>query len=672
MNAPNQPSLLSRWGSGLKKALFPAIQQKPDSGPKLENPVGQPVSPPEPSVRQGMPMSSLVQRSQDRSSGSSKADSVYQGKEPFLGPGTPLDPRMKDGEPPRRFQMPPGYNIQISPRSTEAISFSQLRAMSEYTIVRTIIEHVKESLKSHEWDIVPQEDREKSEGFTPEIKMLREFFEMPDRLHSWDEWLGMMIEEVLTIDALSVYRRKTRGGDLYALELIDGATIKVLSNAEGFEPSPPNAAYQQFIYGTPFVNMTRDDLYYLPRNRRTHKYYGFSPIEQMIVTVNQGLRRELYSLAQLSDGNIPPGVGSLPKEWKLEDIKAYQEWWDQILAGDPQNRSRIRFVPEGFDYTKLHDGTDGDGMGIFSPFDEWIARILCYGLGVSPMPFIKLTNRAVATEMGDAESEGGVGSLKLFIERFVNRVIRYDFKIDHLVFNWVTDRSRMQQKRVDRNVKYVGAGIFQIDEVRAEEGKDPLGLPPGFPTATGYVTFEGALAQEKAGLEAQEASTEATLNPPKDPNLDVKLKHQAQQQKAKGGQAAAVSASRENRQQKAQKAWEKCRLEELDKWERFALAREGKIEKAVGFEPEYIDDLEAQEIRDDLSRPRSMAKSFRDEVMHVFSSRKSKVQPIRLAPPAARDAAHRVGDLSNVLTSAFQREAQRIVRARKTQEIKLL
>lgn len=658
LNPPSRQSLLGR----LVKGLFPAIQQKPDFGPKLEGsvspPAGDPfVRPPENPIRQNMRTGNW--RDQN------KNDVVYQGKEPFLSPGTPLDPKMPEGEPPRRFQIPPGYNIQISPRSTEAISFAQLRSMSEYTVVRIIIEHVKESLKSHEWDIVPDEDRDKAESFTPEIKMLREFFEMPDRLHSWDEWLGMMIEEVLTIDALSINRRRTRGGDLYALEIIDGATIKVLSNAYGFEPTGDVPAYQQFLFGVPYVNLTRDDLYYLPRNRRTNKYYGFSPVEQAIITVNQGLRRELYSLAQLSDGNIPPGVGELPESWKLEDIKAYQEYWDALLSGDPQNRSRIKFVPRGFNYTKMHDGTDGDGMGIFSPFDEWLARILCFTFGVSPMPFIKLTNRAVASEMGDAESEGGVGSMKLFIERFINRVIRYDFKIDHLVFNWVTDRSRMQQKRVDRNVKYVNAGIFQIDEVRAEEGKDPLGLPPGFPTATGYVTFDGSLAQEKATLDGQNAQTKATLNPPKQDPKEIGKPGQDGKKPENADQANAVTASRET---KAQKAWQKCRAEELDKWERFALAREGKVEKAVGFEPEFIDEAEAMVIRQELQSLPAV-KSFHDEVKHVFASRKAKVQPIRLAPPAARDAAHRVGDLSSVLTAAFQREAQRLVRSRKTVEI---
>ena len=680
MSDPNRPSFLSLAFKGLRKASDKRViaQQRPETGPLLQNPVGSQreqaaLPPPENPVmqppRRGGSMTAFAQ--------SKKNDVVYQGKEPFLSPGTPLDPRMPEGEPPRRFQIPPGYNIQISPRSTEAISFAQLRAVSDYTIIRVIIEHVKESLKSHEWDIVPAEDQDKAESYTPDIKMLREFFEMPDRLHAWDEWLGMLLEEVLTIDALSVFKRRTRGGDLYGLDIIDGATVKVLSDSYGFEPTGVVPAYQQFIFGVPYVNMTRDDLYYLPRTRRANKYYGFGPVEQMIVTVNQGLRRELYSLAQLSDGNIPPGVGELPEEWKLEDIKAYQEYWDAVLSGDPQNRSRIRFVPRGFNYTKLHDGTDGDGMGIFSPFDEWLARILCFGVGISPMPFIKLTNRAVAQEMGDTESEGGVGALKLFIERFMNRVIKYDFKIDHLVFNWVTDRSRMQQKRVDRNVKYVNSGIFQIDEVRAEEGKDPIGMPAGYPTPTGYVTFDGSVKQEQLSIEGQKVQNQNAKNPG-DPDLDQKQQfqvdrdkfHAKQQQANAKTQAQAVSASRETKT-KAQKAWEKCRLEELDKWERFALARSPKMEKAVGFEPDFIDHDEASAIRFELSKA-GLEKSFDDDIRHVFATRRMAQQPIKLAPAAARDAAHKVGDLRNVLTGVFSREAQRIARAQKSSGIKTI
>lgn len=619
-----------------------------------------------------------------------KAREGFEGKEPFLSPGQPLEPKMDQGEPPRRFQVPPGYNIQIQPRSTEAISFAQLRAMGDFTIIRVIIEHVKESLKAHEWDIVPDEKEDPSK-YESEIKKIKEFFEMPDRAHTWDEWLGELIEEVLVVDALTIFKRKTRGGGLYGLEIIDGTTIKTLADYRGFEPMAPLPAYQQFIFGVPYAAYTRDEMYYLPRNRRANKFYGYSPVEQMIVTVNQGLRRELYSLAQLTDGNIPTGVGSLPKEWKLEDIKAYQEYWDLILSGDPQNRSRIRFVPEGFNYTKFNSGTDSDGMGIFSPFDEWLARIMCFGIGISPMPFIKMTNRSVAEEMGDVEAEGGVGSLKLFIERICNRVIDYELGYPHLCFNWITDRGRMQSKRVNRNVAYAGAGILQIDEIRAEEGLDPLGLPPGYPTPGGYKTFQGAIDQEAAAIEGAKAQTELALNPPppqQDPNkIDPKTGKPFEQPKSEMVQGngktpplktddkikSKAKSEESSAMDRTQKAWLKCRSDELDKWERFALARSNSI-KAVQFDPEYLDPEEASAIKGEIVRAMrdnaegiekaTLSKAFDDEVRHVFATRRAKVPTIRLAPAAARDAAHHVGDLSNVLNAVFQREAQRIARER--------
>ena len=65
---------------------------------------------------------------------------------------------------------------------------------------------------------------------------------MPDKEHTWDEWLRMLLEDLFVIDAPTLYPLKTKGGDVapsgnitdwYGFEPIDGATIKrfILPNA---------------------------------------------------------------------------------------------------------------------------------------------------------------------------------------------------------------------------------------------------------------------------------------------------------------------------------------------------------------------------------------------------------------------------------------------------------
>jgi hypothetical protein len=56
---------------------------------------------------------------------------------------------------------------------------------------------------------------------------------------------------MLVIDAATIYPRYARGGALYSLDIIDGATIKPLIGEDGRAPEPPDPAYQQILKGVP-------------------------------------------------------------------------------------------------------------------------------------------------------------------------------------------------------------------------------------------------------------------------------------------------------------------------------------------------------------------------------------------------------------------------------------
>jgi hypothetical protein len=43
----------------------------------------------------------------------------------------------------------------------------------------------------------------------------------------------MLVEDMLVIDAATIYPRYTRGGSLYSLDIVDGATIKPLIGEDG-------------------------------------------------------------------------------------------------------------------------------------------------------------------------------------------------------------------------------------------------------------------------------------------------------------------------------------------------------------------------------------------------------------------------------------------------------
>ena len=84
---------------------------------------------------------------------------------------------------------------------------------------------------------------------------------------------------MLVIDAATIYPRYARGGALYSLDIIDGATIKPLIGEDGRAPDAPDPAYQQILKGVPAADFSAEELLYLPRNLRSHRLYGMSPVE---------------------------------------------------------------------------------------------------------------------------------------------------------------------------------------------------------------------------------------------------------------------------------------------------------------------------------------------------------------------------------------------------------
>src|SRR6185437_5973066 len=138
--------------------------------------------------------------------------------------------------------------------------------------------------------------------------------------------------------------------NLIGLDVVDGATIKVLVDSNGHRPRLPAPAFQQVIKGNIWANLTADDLIYAPRNMRSNHLYGFSPVEQLIVTINTVMRRQTQQLAYFTEGNVPQGIINGPEGWTPDQFKEYQEWWDTRFSNDATTRAKLQWTPPGSKY----------------------------------------------------------------------------------------------------------------------------------------------------------------------------------------------------------------------------------------------------------------------------------------------------------------------------------
>ncbi|HMC31750.1 MAG TPA: phage head morphogenesis protein, partial [Candidatus Angelobacter sp.] len=276
----------------------------------------------------------------------------------WFGPDLPMSPSAPAGTPPRTLDYPVGYNINIQPKNLEPISFDQMRALADsFDLVRLCIETRKDQVSRIPWAFrlkqqpgLPKRSTnrgnnafggEDNQENDPRLAQLTDFFSYPDREHSWQQWIRLLLEDLLVLDAPVLVPIVDQAGELwspgkqlYALEVVDGSTIARKIDAMGRTPTPPNVAYQQILKGMPAVDFTADQLIYRPRNVRVHKFFGFSPVEQIILTINIGLRRQIHLLNYYTEGNVPEAVAQVPKEWSADQISEFQEWFDSALAGN--------------------------------------------------------------------------------------------------------------------------------------------------------------------------------------------------------------------------------------------------------------------------------------------------------------------------------------------------
>ena len=448
----------------------------------------------------------------------------------WFGPGTPLTPQAQEATEGRIFDFPTGLNLQQQPKVREGVTFAELRGLADgYDLLRLVIETRKDQIEKLAWGIRKRGEKAKRNA-APEARVQKivDFLQCPDQEHTWGQWLRMLLEDLFVLDAPTVYRRRTKGGDLFALEPIDGSTIKRILDPSGRTPLE-GPAYQQVLKGMAACEYTRDDLLYMPRNPRTHRVYGYGPVEQIITTINIALRRQLHQMSYYTEGNTPNLIFGVPKEWTPEQIRQFQNWWDSLLAGNSAARARARFVPGEV------KPLDTKEQALKDEYDEWLARIVCYAFSVSAQPFIKQMNRSTAETAAQQAAAEGLAPIQNWIKGLMDWMLRNWFEAPDLEFQWETDRDIEPLIQSQRDQIDTATGVRDINECREDRGLEPLTpeelearkpAPPPMPPAFNAGDPAGPIApDESAGGANSETKGPKTETKPKAGETNVKKCH---------------------------------------------------------------------------------------------------------------------------------------------------
>jgi hypothetical protein len=435
----------------------------------------------------------------------------------WFGPSEPQAPGAPADVAGRQWDFPSGYNLGGRPRNYEAFSFADLRMLADaYDLLRLVIETRKDQIERMNWAIRAKAGASADAG---EITRVERFLQRPDGAHDFSAWMRMILEDLFVIDAPALWCERDRTGALLALHPLDGATIKPVLDAWGRAPRPfaqngkmvYPVAYQQILKGLPAVDYSARDLLYRPRNVRAHRAYGFSPVEQVMATVNIGLKRQLHQLNYYSEGNVPESLIGVPDSWTPDQIKNFQDYWDLYFTGDSARRRRAKFVPGGVAKTFIQTKEPE----LKNAFDEWIARVVCFAFSISPQAFVNQMNRSTSETQKEAAEEEGLLPILGWIKRLCDHVIQNLLGADNLEFVWRHEAVIDPTVQRENLVAYVNAGMMTRRRAAQIMGEtlpdDPMADVLAVTTGQGVVGLGGNSGPSGVGKRFLGASDEDAL-----------------------------------------------------------------------------------------------------------------------------------------------------------------
>jgi hypothetical protein len=390
----------------------------------------------------------------------------------WFGPGEPLQVIAPEQVRGRLWDFPVAWNLNIQPRGEageSGIDFPTLRALADPTLgglglLRLAIETRKDQMESQRWFI---RGRDESDGGKT-ARDIEKWMRFPDGFHTFSQWQRMLLEDLLVIDAPTLYLAPSLLGHLVP-QVMDGALLKPLLQEDGRVPLPPENAYQQVLKGVPAVDYTIDEVVRMPRNLRSNRVYGMSPVEQVQMVASIALRRELSQLEYFTAGTTPDVLLGAPEGWTPDQIRTIQEWLDSELSGNTEARRRMRLVPGGITPFPLK------GDLLKDEFDEWLAKIICYCFSLSPQALIKQMNRASADTAKQTAQEEGLEPLKMWFKDLIDVLLMKAFDQPELEL-WYRDEE-IGDPAVKATVVSTLAGkkpIITQDEARESFGYDPM------------------------------------------------------------------------------------------------------------------------------------------------------------------------------------------------------
>jgi hypothetical protein len=423
-------------------------------------------------------------------------------------PGNPMPPMMPLDQDPRQYEYVIGQNIMSLPRQYEAVSFNTMRGLIDnYDVVQLCISTRQDELRNLEWDIVPY-DESNLKTYSSEIRTLRKFFEKPDGVTLYDDWMNAHSYDLFAYDAPALYVHRTRNGKLGALECKDGTTFAPLLDYWGRLPEPPAPAYVQWINGMPFWWGTKDNIIYRPFRRKNNRLYGTPAIEWLLMTINTDVRLQWHFLLYFTDGNLPDTFVNAPDgvtDPKI--IKEIQTMYNTVMTGDQSQKHRVKFLPFGSNVHQIKESK------FDTAFAQWLMMKVCSSYGVQPaeIGLTEKVNKSSGETQENVTYRRAIKPIAKYYEALFTHIIHKEFGLPQLRFKFLNveeQEDKLMLAQVDEIM--IRRGVYSPDWVA--EQRFGIQVPPEEKVGRVFITNSAVVAVRDAVAQsaAQTAQLQAT------------------------------------------------------------------------------------------------------------------------------------------------------------------
>lgn len=421
----------------------------------------------------------------------------------FPSPLQPVQPMGPPKAEPIQWPFDWGRNINYTPRDDAEYSSSDLRYLATYPLARICIENNKDMISRMPFTIqlrAKQGETSKARALRaqddPNLKKLRKFFERPNPQQDWQEFLRPVLEDMLVIDAASVYIARNKDGTPTELRWVEGASITVLIDEHGWRPAPPNPAYQQLWQGYPRLDLTTDQLIYrprniVPRNTQSSFIYGYSPTEQVAKEIRVGIARLQFVYDFYKEGSIPGGMQFVPPGTPPDKIREAQQWLDATYAGNLGARRRLLLLQGWQEAGHAEQLAFPKEPALADAYDEMHTRKLCFAYGTSPQRLMRAMNRASAETSQTAAEEEGTLPWMEWLKGLCDHIIQRVFLLEDYEFTYDPFHEMDLLKQSQADQRAVDGGLYSVNEIREKRGDDPSANPAAdllnIKTPQGYI-----------------------------------------------------------------------------------------------------------------------------------------------------------------------------------------